>query len=76
MWARQNRSNDRAVLLFFLAMFLLREMSLMLSMGASKVCKQSPLPVVFVLVVLMSAVCFDNPDVMSDEMMCCPWFSL
>ena len=47
MWARQKRSHDRAVLLFFLAMFLLREMSLMLSLGASRVCQLSPLPVVF-----------------------------
>ncbi|BDA46593.1 hypothetical protein COCOBI_09-0450 [Coccomyxa sp. Obi] len=35
MWARQKRGHDSAVLLFFLAMFLLREMPPMLSLGAT-----------------------------------------
>ncbi|CAL8471194.1 g10736 [Coccomyxa elongata] len=36
MWARQKRGHDCAVLLFFFAMFLLREMPLMLSLGATR----------------------------------------
>ncbi len=56
MWARQKRGHDTAVLLFFLAMFLLREMPLMQSLGATRVCKAAPLSLALILLVVMLAV--------------------
>ena len=48
MWARHKRGHDRAVLLFFLVMFLLREMPLMLSLGATRVRKPARPSLAFV----------------------------